>query len=361
MKYIDEYRDKKKIKKVADEITRISGKKKMTLMEVCGTHTMSIFRYGLKKLLPSNINLISGPGCPVCVSPNSFMDAAVAYSKHEDIIICSFGDMFRVPGSTSSLEKQRARGGNIRVVSSPIDALDVARENPESKIVFLAVGFETTTPAVAVTIKEAKRQGLKNFYCLSGPKVIPPAIRVLLEQKECNIDGFLLPGHVSTIIGIHPYEFTVKEFGIGGAIAGFEPLDVLEAVYMLVSQIKKKSPQIQIQYKRVARPEGNPIARKSVDEVFEIDDSDWRGVGVIPKSGLKIRSKFKEFDAEVNLKIKPEATKEAKGCICGEILCGVKTPKDCKLFGKACTPSDPKGACMVSTEGTCAAWWKYNG
>ncbi len=361
MKYLDEYRNKGQVSKLTNAIKRIAGKEPITLMEVCGTHTMAIFRYGIKKLLPSNIKLISGPGCPVCVSPNSIIDLAVAYSKSNDIIICTFGDMVRVPGSSSSLEKEKARGADIRIVNSPLDSIDIALANKNSKVVFIGVGFETTTPPVAIAIKEAQRRRVRNFYVLCGHKIIPPAIKVLLQAPDLKVDGFLLPGHVSTVLGLAPYEFMSKEFKAAGVIAGFEPQDVLEATYLLVSQIRVGVPKVEIQYRRAVRPQGNQKARDFINEVFDITDSEWRGIGIIKDSGLKIKPSFSEFDAELKIDIQPEPTKQEKGCICGEILQGRKSPPDCKLFSKICTPSDPKGACMVSSEGTCAAWWKYNG
>ena len=254
MKYIDEYRDKEKVAKVAEAIKKVAGKEPVTLMEVCGTHTMAIFRCGIKDLLPENIRLISGPGCPVCVSPNSFIDTAVAYARQKDVIVCTFGDMFRVPGSSSNLEKERAAGGDIRVVDSPMSALELAVSRPDKKVVFLGVGFETTTPAVAITIQEAQKGGVKNFYCLCGHKIIPPALEVLLKSPESKIDGFILPGHVSVVLGSRSYEFMAEEFKSRGVVAGFEPLDILEAVYMLMLQVRDGRSAIEIQYKRIVRP-----------------------------------------------------------------------------------------------------------
>lgn len=360
MKYVDEFRDNTIAQGLIEEIQKtMDGVGPLTLMEVCGTHTMAIFRYGIKDLLPDNIELLSGPGCPVCVTENSYLDRAIAYSKINDVIVATFGDMMRVPGSSSSLEKAKASGRDVRVVYSTLDALKIARDNPQNRVVFLGVGFETTSPTTGVCILEAERLNLRNFFVLSGHKLIPPAIRVLLNGRNAKIDGFISPGHVSTIIGKRPYEFISSEYGLSCVIAGFEPLDILQAIYMLVVQIKKKSPSIEIQYKRSVAEEGNPRALGLMEEVFVAEGSEWRGIGRIPASGLGIRERFNRFDAKSNIDVEVEATKENKACICGEILQGKKRPTECALFGKACTPEDPLGACMVSSEGTCAAYYKY--
>ncbi len=362
MKYIDEYRDAGLVQKIVEKIhTRCRDyKKEIVLMEVCGTHTMAIFRSGLRKLLPDNIRLLSGPGCPVCVTPNNYLDKAIAYSRRDDVIITTFGDMLRVPGSSSSLEKERAKGRKIVVLYSPLDALRLAEENPEKKVIFLGVGFETTIPTIAGTIKCARENKLKNFYVFSGEKIIPPALRALGAAEELRLDGFLMPGHVSTIIGSRPYNFVAEEFNLPCVITGFEPLDLVQGILMSVEQAASgEKARVEIQYSRCVREEGNPRAIALIDEIFTPVDSAWRGVGTIPKSGLKIRDPYKEFDIEENLAVEVEKTKEAKGCICGEVLCGVKTPLDCLLFRKVCTPEDPQGACMVSSEGTCAAYYKY--
>ncbi|MBU0533459.1 MAG: hydrogenase formation protein HypD [Candidatus Omnitrophica bacterium] len=362
MKYIDEFRNPELAKKL---IAKISGmvsdyKKDIKLMEVCGTHTVAISRAGLRKLLPANLKLLSGPGCPVCVTPNDYLDRAIAYCRRKDVIVVTFGDMMKVPGSTSSLEKEKSRGGDVRIIYSPIDALKIAKDNPKKKIIFLGVGFETTSPTIAATIKVAKAKDINNFFVYSGHKVIPPAMQMLLADKEVDVDGFICPGHVSTIIGSIPYEFISKEHNIPCVVTGFETLDVVEGVYMLVKQIVEgEKPSVQIQYTRSVKKEGNPKAVALMDEVFEEEDSDWRGLGMIPNSGLKIRKEFLVFNALKNIEVKVEPTKENKQCICGEVLRGVKSPLGCKLFGKLCTPENPIGACMVSSEGTCAAYYKY--
>lgn len=362
MKYIDEFRNPELTKKLIAKISEMVSdyKKDIVLMEVCGTHTVTISRMGLRKLFPSNLKLLSGPGCPVCVTPNDYLDRAIAYSRRNDVIVVTFGDMVKVPGSTSSLEKEKGERADIRIVYSPIDSLGVAQNNPEKKIIFLGVGFETTSPTIAATIKTAKEQNMNNFFVYSAHKLIPPAMDVLLKDKEVQVDGFICPGHVSTIIGSEPYEFIPEKYNIPCVITGFEPLDVVESIYMLVKQIiEQEEPKVQIQYTRSVKREGNPKAVALMNEVFAEEDSDWRGLGIIPKSGLGIKDKFSDFDAEKNIKVEVEPTRENKQCICGDILRGVKNPLQCKLFGKACTPENPIGACMVSSEGTCAACYKY--
>ncbi len=328
-------------------------------MEVCGTHTMAIFRNGIKKMLPANINLISGPGCPVCVTPIRYIDEIIALSRKNDFIITTFGDMIRVPGSTSTLEKEKANGADIRVVYSTLDALEVARNNPSKKVVFMGVGFETTSPTIASAILKAEEEKIGNFFVLSVGKIIPPAMQALLESGEVNIDGFICPGHVSTIIGSRPYNFIATQYGISCVISGFEPLDILQTIFMLVKQIEENKAEIEIQYQRVVKPEGNKIALEKVSRVFKVVDSEWRGIGKIPLSGLEIREKYKQFNAR-KFNVLVEKTKEFNGCRCGEVLRGIIAPPECPLFREVCTPEDPKGACMVSSEGTCAAYYKYN-
>lgn len=362
MKYITEYRDKNISRKIVDKINNhLKGhKEKISLMEVCGTHTNSIFRSGIMSLLPDNIEHLSGPGCPVCVTPNEYIDTAIAYSRLPDVIITTFGDMIKVPGSTSSLEKEKASGNDIKIVYSPLESLEFAKNKPGKKVVFLGVGFETTAPLVASTILSAAEEKIKNFFVLSGHKLIPPAMAALLESKEVKIDGFICPGHVSAIIGEKPYYPISENFGIPCVITGFEPLDVLEGIEMLVYQItEKKNPSVENQYKRVVRKKGNEKALSLIDKVFEIKDSPWRGLGVLPKSGLYIKETYSDFDAEKNIEVKTEKTKTHSECICGKILCGTKKPYDCSLFGKSCTPENPIGPCMVSSEGTCAAYYKF--
>lgn len=362
MKYIDEFRNPNLTEKLVAKINRILAdyKENITLMEVCGTHTVAISRLGLRKILPSNLKLLSGPGCPVCITPNGYLDRVIAYSRMQDVIITTFGDMIKVPGSSSSLEKEKSRGADIKVVYSPIDALKIAEDNPEKKVIFLGVGFETTSPTVAATIKTAQRQNIKNFFVYSAHKVIPPAMKALLANDEVEVNGFICPGHVSTIIGARPYEFIPKEYNIPCVITGFESLDVIEGIFMLIKQVVgQEKPSVQIQYTRAVKEEGNEKAIEVINEVFEEENSNWRGLGVIPKSGLKIRKRFSDFDVFKNIEVKVEPTKENKQCMCGDVLRGVKNPLDCKLFKKACNPENPIGACMVSSEGACAAYYKY--
>jgi len=327
-------------------------------MEVCGGHTMAIHRFGLHSLLPSNIRLISGPGCPVCVSGQHFIDTAMAYSKLPGVIITTYGDLIRVPGSYTSLEKERANGSDIRIVYSVLESLEIAKNNPEKKVVFLGIGFETTAPATAAAILQAKLENIINFFVLSAHKVMPPVMKALVEEGV-KIDGFIAPGHVSAITGTAIFDELASVCGLGVVVSGFEPVDMMQAILMLVIQIESGKQRVEVQYQRVVHTEGNKTAQWMLEEVFELRDDQWRGLGIIPKSGLKIREKLKAFDAEVQFNVEVPPSTEPKGCICGQILRGLKTPVDCPLFGKNCTPSDPVGACMVSGEGTCATYYKY--
>ena len=357
MKYIDEYRKKDLILAVADELKRVS-KKEISLMEVCGGHTMAIHRFGLHSLLPSNIHLLSGPGCPVCVSGQRFIDMAVAYSKLAGFIITTYGDLIRVPGSVTSLEKEKANGADVRIVYSTLDAIEIAKQNPEKKIVFLGIGFETTAPATAASILQAQKENVNNYFVLSAHKVMPPVMKALVEDGV-KIDGFIAPGHVTAITGTSIYDGLATDYGLGVVVSGFEPVDLMQAILLLVEQFESGQPKVDSQYKRVVHKEGNLIAQQILDQVFELKDESWRGLGMIPLSGLKIKPDFTAFDVEVQFPIDVPYVPEPKGCICGQILRGLKTPLDCNLFGKKCTPSDPIGACMVSGEGTCATYYKY--
>ncbi|MGB9597044.1 MAG: hydrogenase formation protein HypD [Candidatus Poribacteria bacterium] len=362
MKYLDEYRQPNIVKKILDKI-RATSKREIKLMEVCGTHTVAIFRSGIKDILPENISLISGPGCPVCVTSREDIDKAIAISRQKDVILATYGDMFRVPGSRSSFENEKANGADVRIVYSSLDALEIARKNPQKMLVLMGIGFETTSPTIASAIITAKKENLKNFYVLVFHKVIPPAMKAILDSDEVMINGFICPGHVSTIIGSHPYEFIAKDYNVGCVIAGFEPVDILQGILMLVQMIESETPKIEIEYRRVVKPEGNPIALGLMNEVFKICDSKWRGLGVIPKSGLELRDEYAMFDAnsvfDVKIDSDDESEEENSQCMCGEILKGSKIPIDCRLFGDLCTPDTPIGPCMVSSEGTCAAYFKY--
>ena len=358
MKYIDEYRDKEKVKLLIEEIKKVS-KHLVTLMEVCGGHTMSIQKFGIPSLLPQTVNLISGPGCPVCVSDRKYIDQAIAYLRLPGTIITTYGDLIRVPGSTSSLDKEKSQGRDVRVVYSVLDALDIAEKNPDKNVIFLGIGFETTTPGSAVGILNAKKRGLKNFYLYSAHKVMPPAMEALIDE-DVKIDGYIGPGHVSVITGTGIYQFIPEKYGLGVVVSGFEPTDILQTILMLVKQFEEKRPAVEIQYTRAVKPEGNLQAQKMIDEVFEPRDDWWRGLGVLKKSGLKVREKYSDFDAEVCFEAEVEPTRHDKACICGEVLKGIAKPFECKLFGKACTPFDPVGPCMVSSEGACHAYYRYN-
>jgi hydrogenase expression/formation protein HypD len=358
MRFIDEYRDKDLVLKLSETIRNIS-KRPVALMEVCGGHTMSIQRFGLPSLLPETIRLLSGPGCPVCVSSRKFIDQAIAYSRLPDVIITTYGDLIRVPGSTSSLDREKAAGADVRIVYSVMDALEIARRSPSKKIIFLGIGFETTAPASAAAILGAYRQDIFNFHLFSSHKIMPPAMAALIDEGV-KIDGYIAPGHVSTITGVSIYRDIAEKYHLGCVIAGFEPVDLIEAIYMLVRQIETGDQKVEIQYRRAVRPDGNLKAREMLEEVFTLRDDWWRGLGVLKGSGLGIREKYSAFDAEKAFTVDVEPTREDKGCICGEILKGLKNPKECRLFAKACTPENPAGPCMVSNEGACQAYYRYN-
>jgi hydrogenase expression/formation protein HypD len=357
MKYVDEYRKKDLILSVAEKLRSIS-KKEIVLMEVCGGHTMAIHRFGLNSLLPPTVRLVSGPGCPVCVSDQHFIDTAMAYSRIPGVIITTYGDLIRVPGSSTSLERERAAGSDIRIIYSVLESLDIARQNPEKKIIFLGIGFETTAPATAAAIIKAREEELNNFFVLSAHKIMPPVMEALVKEGV-KIDGFIAPGHVSAITGISIYEELASVHGLGVVVSGFEPADMMQAVLMLTTQIESGSPKVEVQYHRVVNKEGNLLAQKVLNDVFEYRDDYWRGLGMISNSGLGIVERYSMHDAEKHFNIEVSESTEPKGCICGQILRGLKTPVECPLFAKKCTPSDPVGACMVSGEGTCATYYKY--
>ncbi|CAG0989683.1 Hydrogenase maturation factor HypD [Geobacteraceae bacterium] len=361
MNYQDEFRDKAIVLGLAARIRElVAGRtESMTFMEVCGTHTMAIYQYGLRSLLPPQVRLISGPGCPVCVTPNDYVDRAVALCRLPGVIVATFGDMVRVPGSSSSLIEERAKGADIRIVYSPLDAVALAARNPDRKVVFLGVGFETTAPAIGGSILAAKKQGLGNYYVLAAHKTIPIPMEVLSSDPELKIDGYLCPAHVSVVIGANAYRFLAEERGVPCVVTGFEPVDVMQGVEMLARQVVEGASRVEIQYSRVVKWEGNRKAQEVIAEVLTPFDAPWRGIGVIPGSGLRIADAYGSFDAEKAIPVEVEETKEHAGCLCGEILKGKVNPFDCPLFAKACTPESPVGACMVSSEGTCAAAYKY--
>jgi len=360
VKFLSEFRDPAIAAGLLKRIAAVSTKS-VSFMEVCGTHTVAISRNGLRYAVPSNIRLLSGPGCPVCVTANSDIDRMIAITSEPGVIMATFGDMMKVPGSYSSLSEEKARGRDIRVVYSTLNALDIAAANPDREVVFFGVGFETTTPTVAMSILEARKRNLKNYSVLSVHKLVPPAMKALLDLGEIKLDGFICPGHVSMVIGTKPYEFIARDYGIPCVITGFEPLDVLESVLMLTEMAEAGEARVENAYKRIVSADGNPKALEIMDTVFQPGDGEWRGIGVIPGSGLDVRPEFAEFDARrkfADVAIPP--VKEHKGCQCGQVLRGVIYPYECKLFGKACVPENPVGPCMVSSEGSCAAYYRYD-
>ncbi|HEU0265362.1 MAG TPA: hydrogenase formation protein HypD [Geobacterales bacterium] len=361
MNHQDEYRDRELVTGLARRIARlVDGRPQpIRLMEVCGTHTMAIHQYGLRNLLPPQVRLVSGPGCPVCVTPNSYLDRAVALGRLSDVTLATFGDMLRVPGSSTSLMEERARGTDIRIVYSPLDAVRLAQRLPERRVVFLGVGFETTAPTVAASILEAERLNLTNYSVLAAHKTMPQAMELLSADPDLGINGYLCPAHVSAIIGANAYEPLVQQFHIPCVVTGFEPADVLAGVEMLLQQIVTGESRVEIEYRRAVTKEGNERARQVMAQVFAPSDAVWRGLGTIAGSGLRIREAYGRFDAEPTLPVEVEPTREHAGCRCGDVLRGRLDPSDCPLFGVSCTPETPVGACMVSSEGSCAAAYKY--
>ncbi len=357
MKYIDEFRNRELVDKLIKAIT-CRSKKPVRIMEVCGGHTLAIRKYGIQQLLPEHIELLSGPGCPVCVTDRISVDRAIALSRLPGVIITTYGDLIRVPGSRSSLNQERAQGADVRIIYSTLDAIDIARNHPDKKVVFLGIGFETTTPSSAVAVLEAEKQGISNFYLLSMHKVMPPAMGALIDQGV-RIDGYIGPGHVTTVAGANMYHSLVEKHGIAVVIAGFEPVDLLQSIYMLVCMHEENRHGVEIQYKRVVTPEGNTKAREMVSRVFDACDDSWRGLGMIKDSGLCLKKEYGRMDALLQFGIQTEALPEPAGCICGEVLRGLRKPVDCKLFGTTCTPANPVGACMVSGEGACQAYYQF--
>ncbi len=345
---------------LADRVVQAAGKltRRVTLMEVCGTHTHAIAAAGLRRLLPSNVRLIAGPGCPVCVTPVAYVDRAEALARRPGTIVATVGDLMRVPSSRGSLERVRAEGGDARVVYSPRDALQIARENPAATVVFLGVGFETTVPTVAAALAEAETGGVRNFLVLSGHKTMPPPMRALARDPEIGVDGYLLPGHVSVVVGAEAFSFVAREFGLPAVVVGFTPTDVLRGVEALVRALAAGTPEVINLYARVVRPEGNTNAQALVARFFTAADAEWRGLGTIPGSGLALRPEYAHRDAALLDVDVPEPVEPA-GCRCGEVLKGAIDPPECPLFATTCTPAAPVGACMVSSEGTCAAWYRH--
>jgi len=360
LRFISEFRRPELAEGLISQIRRKS-KTPARFMEFCGGHTVTIFRYGIRQVLPSTIEMVSGPGCPICVTANADLDKAIALAQVPDVIIATFGDMLKIPGSYSSLQKIKADGADVRMVYSTMDALNLAEDNPAKSVIFLGIGFETTAPTIAASILQAEEKRINNYYVLSLHKLCPPVIRGILDSGEVKLDGLVCPGHVSTIIGSHPWEFIARDYGIPCVISGFEPLDILQCVDMLVTQVENGESQVEIAYRRGVRPEGNQQALKLMEQVFEPCPAQWRGMGEVADSGLKLREAYRRYDAELAFDIDPGQPCEPVGCICGDILRGVKTPADCQLFGKACTPQYPVGPCMVSSEGSCSAYYLYGG
>ncbi len=375
MKFIDEYQNSELATKLARRIANRSTKP-IRLMEFCGGHTHAIMRYGIRQLMPKTVEMRSGPGCPVCVTATSDLDKAITLAHLPGVIITTFGDIMRVPGSCSSLQQARAEGADIRIVYSIIDAVEIAKTNPRNSVIFIGIGFETTAPTIAASIIKAQKNEVANFYVLSLLKLTPPVMKTLLDLGEVKLDGIVGPGHVSVIIGSYPYEFIPKNYGVACVISGFEPLDILLCIDKLVEQVESGKPRVEIAYSRGVKPEGNLKALELMGKVFEIDGANWRGIGNVPQSGLKINQKYQHFDADkafTDLSLRAEVAsrrcgkqrsnleKEPKGCRCGDILRGVATPPECKLFGRVCTPEKPVGPCMVSSEGACAAYYQFCG
>jgi hydrogenase expression/formation protein HypD len=356
--FLDEYRDGPHVRSLLEELDRKIGRP-IKVMEVCGTHTMAISRYGIRQAVPAALELISGPGCPVCVTANSDIDTFIEISLQPDVITTTFGDMLRVPGTRMGLAQARSEGATVQVVYSTLDALKIARENPDRKVVFFGVGFETTAPTIAAAVKEAAASGIGNFFVQCVHKVVPPALEALSATPELAIDAYLCPGHVSAIIGPEAYEPVASDHGIPCVIAGFEPVDIMQSLIMLADQVNEERSDVEVQYSRGVRPGGNPAALELMEEVFETTDAAWRGLGTIPGSGLKLRERFSDHDAGLHFPVDVSYSCEPKGCICGTILTGLQTPRECKLFGKSCVPEHPVGPCMVSSEGTCAAYYQY--
>ena len=358
MKYIDEYRDAGIARRLLAEIAR-TVTRPWVLMEICGGQTHTIMRYGLDELLPSNIELVHGPGCPVCVTPLETIDKALELAARPEVILVSYGDMLRVPGSTTDLFTVKARGGDVRIVYSPTEALKIARQNPGRKVVFLAIGFETTAPANAMAVWQAKQEKIGNFSVLVSHVLVPPAIRALMTSADCRVNGFIAPGHVCTVMGYEEYETLVRDFRVPIVVGGFEPVDILESVLMLVRQLENGGAKAENQYVRSVNYQGNLPAQRIIKQVFEIADQKWRGIGAIPASGLRVRDEYGDYDAARLFGLSSITVEEPAECISAQVLQGLKKPTDCVAFGMRCTPENPLGAPMVSSEGACAAYYNY--
>jgi hydrogenase expression/formation protein HypD len=358
VKYLDEYRDQAACQEYAEAIARIT-KRNWTIMEICGGQTHSIIKYGLDQLLPEKITLVHGPGCPVCVTPLELIEKAIEIASRPDVIFCSFGDMLRVPGSSRDLLSVKATGGDVRIVYSPLDSLKIALENPDKEVVFFAVGFETTAPANAMAVYQAQKQGLKNFTILVSHVLVPPAMEAILSSEDNLVQGFLAAGHVCAVMGYSEYEPLAKKYHVPIVVTGFEPVDILQGIYMTVKQLEEGRAEVENQYSRVVNRDGNVRAKNLITEIFEVVPRKWRGVGEIPQSGLGLRENYRSFDAELRFGLSGKTVEEPSECISGVILRGLKKPHECPAFGIRCTPEHPLGATMVSSEGACAAYYRY--
>jgi len=358
MKFIDEYRDANAVKRLADKMASVVARD-WTLMEICGGQTHAIVRFGIDELLPDKVTLVHGPGCPVCVTAALTIDTALDLAARPDVIFCSFGDMLRVPGSGKDLLTVRAQGGDVRTVYSPVDALAIAKDNPDKKVVFFAIGFETTAPTTAMAVYRAAQEHVANFSLLVSHVLVIPAMESILSSPEASIDGFLAAGHVCTVTGYYAYHAVAQKYNTPIVVTGFEPLDLMRGIYACVSQLEAGKSEVDNQYSRAVKPEGNLPALKMIDGVFEICDREWRGLGTIPASGLKLKQEYAHHDAELIFDLKPSVPEESTVCISGRILQGAAKPPQCPAFGTACTPEHPLGATMVSSEGACAAYFKY--
>lgn len=358
MKYLDEYRDATAVRQLAQHLRRCTTRA-WNMMEVCGGQTHAIVRFGLDALLPEGVTLIHGPGCPVCVTPVETLDQAIALAGRPEVIFCSFGDMLRVPGSAKDLLAVKSEGGDVRIVYSPMDALHLARKHPERQVVFFAVGFETTAPANAMAVLQAARRGVPNFSLLVSQVLVPPAIRAILDAPGCRVQGFLAAGHVCTVTGLEPYRPIAARYRVPIVATGFEPLDILQGIAMCIQQLEQGRCEVQNQYARSVRPQGNPEALRVMHEVFQPAARKWRGIGVLPESGLELRPAYAEFDAVKRFHLADLAVEESPECLAGEVLQGRRKPVDCPAFGVRCTPERPLGAPMVSSEGACAAYYRY--
>lgn len=360
MKYVDEYRDAALAERLAAEIARVNAGRPLKLMEICGGHTHTIYKHGIEDIIPREIDLVHGPGCPVCVLPMGRIDDAISIARTDGVIFTTFGDMMRVPGSQGSLLDAKASGADVRFVYSPLDALKIARQYPDQQVVFFAIGFETTAPSTAITLLRAQAEHVSNFSIFCNHILVIPAIQAILDSPDLHLDGFIGPGHVSMVIGMQPYTFVASKYCKPVVISGFEPVDILQSIYLLVKQISEGRAEVENQYTRVVRPEGNVRALEAMERTMELRPLfEWRGLGTIAESALKLRPEFAEWDAELRYEVPGIRVADPKACQCGQVLRGAIKPWECKVFGTACTPETPIGTCMVSSEGACAAFFNY--